>query len=76
MKLRKPLFWDKKTISLISILLYPFTLITMLIIVLKKNFFITKKFNIPVICVGNIYIGGTSKTPTSLLISKRLSSLG
>lgn len=76
MKLSKPLFWDKKTISFISILLYPFTLITMLIIVFKKNFFITKKFNIPVICVGNIYIGGTSKTPTSVLISKRLSGLG
>ena len=29
-------------------------------------------FKIPIICVGNIYIGGTGKTPLSILITKEL----
>ena len=27
-------------------------------------------------CVGNIYLGGTGKTPTSILIAEKLSDLG
>ena len=34
------------------------------------------RFNIPIICVGNIYIGGTGKTPTSINIAKELTVLG
>jgi tetraacyldisaccharide 4'-kinase len=34
------------------------------------------KFNIPIICVGNIYIGGTGKTPASIFIANELSKLG
>ena len=33
------------------------------------------KFNCPIICIGNIYIGGTGKTPLSIEISNILSSL-
>ena len=36
----------------------------------------SKKFQIPIICVGNIYIGGTGKTPTSILIANQLSKYG
>ncbi len=76
MKLIKPKFWDEKKISFLSVLLFPLTLITLLAIFLRKKLSSTKSFNIPVICVGNIYIGGTSKTPTSIILANDLSKLG
>jgi len=75
MKLNKPKFWDTK-LSLFTILLIPFSLIVILIIYLKRKFTRTIKFNIPIICVGNIYIGGTGKTPASIFIANELSKLG
>ena len=74
MKLNKPEFWDKKN-SLISLILAPFTLIVLLVIFFKKKITKSVKFNIPVICVGNIYIGGTGKTPTSIYLANELTKL-
>ena len=72
MKLIKPRFWDKNFLTFQSILLYPFTFILDL-----RNLFLyfckTKKYNeIKTICVGNIYLGGTGKTPLTNLIANRL----
>tara|TARA_Y200000002_G_C22679353_1_gene663365 strand:+ start:1421 stop:2350 length:930 start_codon:yes stop_codon:yes gene_type:complete len=75
MQLIKPKFWDKK-IGFISIILLPFTLIYLAIIYFKKKFLQIKSFKIPIICVGNIYLGGTGKTPTSILLANELQSLG
>ena len=75
MTMIKPKFWDKE-IGLISILLLPFSLIVLFLIFLKRNFTKNNTFNIPVICVGNIYIGGTGKTPMSIFLSKELVRLG
>tara|TARA_B100000963_G_scaffold340986_1_gene340234 strand:+ start:4235 stop:5173 length:939 start_codon:yes stop_codon:yes gene_type:complete len=64
MKLYKPKFWDKRShVSLFSILLLPLSLIAII-----KNYFENNKikrsfYNFRTICVGNIYIGGTGKTP-------------
>ena len=64
MKLYKPKFWDERGhISLISILLFPLSLITII-----KNYYENGKikrnfYDFRTICVGNIYIGGTGKTP-------------
>ena len=69
MQIRKPLFWNEKNI--ISFLLYPLTLITFLINFVKK-FSNKKKYNLKTICVGNIYIGGTGKTPLTIEINKIL----
>ena len=75
MILKKPKFWDSK-ISFYSIILYPFTLLVMLGIFFKKTFIKPIQFNLPIICVGNIYLGGTGKTPVSILLGNELIKLG
>ena len=35
---------------------------------LKLYFISTYKFKVPIICVGNIFVGGTGKTPLSIYI--------
>ena len=74
MKIIKPNFWSK--INIFSILLYPFSLIFSSIIFLKKYSTRQFKFEIPVICVGNIYLGGTGKTPSSIFIANKLKKIG
>lgn len=68
----KPKFWDEKKNSFLSILLYPFSIIYYVITEIKKKIYIPQKFNIPIICVGNIYIGGTGKTSAAIEIAKIL----
>lgn len=75
-KINKPKFWDKKHTSYLAIILFPFSLVVSLIIFLKKKMTKMKEFKIPVICVGNIYLGGTGKTPTSIFLAKELEILG
>tara|TARA_E500000178_G_scaffold97928_1_gene97018 strand:- start:88 stop:1023 length:936 start_codon:yes stop_codon:yes gene_type:complete len=76
MKINKPKFWDQKKISLISIFLFPLSLVTLLVVFFKKKFLFIKYFRTPIVCVGNIYIGGTGKTPTSILLGKELLNQG
>jgi tetraacyldisaccharide 4'-kinase len=65
MKLVKPLFWNSKNI--ISIILYPLSLIVLVINELKE-LNSKKKFLIKTICVGNSYLGGTGKTSLAIKI--------
>ncbi len=76
MKFKKPLFWDLKKPNFISNILYPLT-----IIVKINNFFLklknkNKRKEIKTICVGNIYIGGTGKTPTTIKLYEILNKIG
>ena len=59
----KPKFWDKKQISFFSILLFPISLLIVVLNFFKRLLIKNKQSSIPVICVGNIYLGGTGKTP-------------
>ena len=69
MNIKKPVFWNDK--NLISILLIPFSIIT-ITVNFFKNSVLKKKYSIKTICVGNIYIGGTGKTSLSIEINNIL----
>ena len=75
MKLKKPKFWDNPKLSIWSILFFPFSLIYFFLSYIKQ-LKRSKKFHVPVICVGNIYLGGTGKTPLAKEIFKITRSLG
>ena len=75
MKFFKPKFWDKNKISFFSILLFPVTILFKLLSILKRATTKTHGCSIPVICVGNIYLGGTGKTPLCIEIFSILKSL-
>ena len=69
MKLLKPNFW--KNINLIVLLIWPLTIFTRLVLLIKKS---QKKYKpyISTICVGNIYLGGTGKTQLVIKLNKIL----
>tara|TARA_Y100000816_G_scaffold175239_1_gene126135 strand:- start:1401 stop:2351 length:951 start_codon:yes stop_codon:yes gene_type:complete len=75
MKIIKPKFWDLKKPNILALLLLPLTtilIINNLFLNLKKK----KKFKkIKSICVGNIYVGGTGKTQSSIKIYNILKKL-
>ena len=76
MNFKKPEFWDYSELSFWSIILYPFSLLFLFASLIIKLLKIQKKFPIPIICVGNIYLGGTGKTPLALEIFKIIKSSG
>ena len=75
MKFKKPKFWDNSKLSIWSILFFPFSLIYFFLSYIKQ-LKRSKKFHVPIVCVGNIYLGGTGKTPLAKEIFKITRSLG
>ncbi len=71
MKFLKPKFWNTKN-NIFSIMLWPISILFYFIIFLRRVYTQSNKFKIPVICIGNIYVGGTGKTPLSIEIAKEL----
>ena len=71
----KPKFWDKNQISFFSILLFPIALLIRFLNFLKRYQTKTQEYPIPIICVGNIYLGGTGKTPLCIEIFSILKNL-
>ena len=71
----KPKFWDKTNISFFSVLLIPIALTLKLLSLVKRSFTRRNQCSIPIICVGNIYLGGTGKTPLCIEIFSILKNL-
>ena len=74
MKFKKPNFWDYKKPHFFAYLLLPLSYLVMIynfLTSIKKN----KIDNIKTICIGNIYVGGTGKTPLSIETIKILNNL-
>ena len=71
----KPKFWDKNQISFFSVLLLPISLLLKVLSLLKRFLTKTNQSSIPIICVGNIYLGGTGKTPLCIEIFSILKDL-
>ncbi len=69
MKIYKPNFWDKKK-SIISIILIPLSIIYNFLLFLKTKLIKSENFQVPIICIGNIYVGGTGKTPLAMEMYK------
>ena len=76
MNFKKPKFWDYPGLSVWSIILYPLSLLFLLASSILRILKVEKKFSIPIICIGNIYVGGTGKTPLALEIFKIIKSYG
>ena len=75
MKFYKPKFWDIKKFTIWPYLLLPLSTIVILANFVKFRLFKKERFHIPVITVGNIYVGGTGKTPLCIEIYKILKML-
>lgn len=65
--------------KLSQILLFPFSVLYGMIMRLRnffydKGIFVSRKFKIPVICVGNLSVGGTGKSPHIEYLIKLLSA--
>ena len=75
MKLIKPKFWDNDKISFFSIFLLPLSILFQFVNLVRSTIVKEKKYSIPIICVGNIYLGGTGKTPLCTEIYNILQNL-
>ena len=73
-----PEFWYKKDLisKFKTLLLLPFSIVWILLSLIKKNFAKRYKSHLQVICIGNLSIGGTGKTPFSIQTYKILEILG
>ena len=64
------LFFPNFFQKILSLCLLPFTLIYMLIIILKRTLAKPINFGLPIISVGNLVVGGSGKTPMTIFLAK------
>ena len=74
--LKAPKFWYKKKDTIYSRTLYPLSLLFRLGTKIRKLINHTNSSPLPIICIGNIVIGGAGKTPVALKIGKILIEAG
>lgn len=73
--LKSPPFWHKKT-SLLATLLAPLGYLYGSMVYLHRRLQTPQKLPVPVLCIGNIVLGGAGKTPTTLTIARLLQESG
>ncbi len=66
--------WAKR--GLLALLLSPFSLLFLLAIKIRRSRIVPVKLPVPVIVVGNIYVGGTGKTPVTIALVRELAKAG
>ena len=69
-----PKFWYPKNnkINVISLTLIPVGYIYSLLTKLRFLKSFQQRFEIPVVCIGNLNAGGTGKTPTTIAVAQFL----
>lgn len=74
--MRAPDFWDRKTDGILPTLLRPVGCLVAGITSMRRKSVAPWRAPVPVICVGNLVVGGAGKTPAALDIVARLKALG
>ena len=76
------IFWGEKYLfnpgpfeKILSFLLFPLSLIYCLIVWRKFKSAEPKDFNIPIVSVGNLIVGGSGKTPVTVAIASRYENI-
>ncbi len=67
----KYLFNPNKFQKIIAFLLLPLTFIYCLIVIFKRNSSQAIDYNIPVISIGNLIVGGSGKTPVTISLASK-----
>jgi len=75
MKLLKPKFWQSKRLHILALLLWPISITIQILFFIRTKITKEVKLSVPVICVGNIYLGGTGKTPLTIKICSLINKL-
>ena len=72
MNLKQPKFWYSKKVTFLSKILYPISLIYSFLFFINRKFSKEFEVSIPIICIGNLVMGGSGKTPTVIALRKIL----
>jgi tetraacyldisaccharide 4'-kinase len=73
--------WYRKSLHLVALILLPFSWLFAVCAAIRRGIYRigiikTHRFNVPIIVVGNITVGGTGKTPFVIWLAKLLQSQG
>jgi tetraacyldisaccharide 4'-kinase len=78
--MRAPAFWQYKkgpmAAPLVRTLLMPFSFLVTVVGRLKQRYQNPVRASVPVICIGNVTLGGTGKTPLAIALAKILQDAG
>ncbi|WP_417516398.1 tetraacyldisaccharide 4'-kinase [Minwuia sp.] len=74
--MKSPGFWRRGGAGLPRVLLTPFGMVWQTLGALKQSLSKPEDVAVPVVCIGNITVGGTGKTPTVMLVADWFRSHG